>query len=46
MHEEIKAKTRGKNIDQESYLNIVNDLNISNESKGKLKKLTPLIILE
>ena len=40
-YEEIKAKTRGKNIDQESYLNIVNDLNISNESKGKLKKLTP-----
>mgnify|MGYP005637848541 FL=1 len=41
-YEEIKAKTRGKNIDQDSYLTIVNDLKISNESKRKLKKLTPL----
>ena len=41
-YEEIKAKTRGQNIDQESYLKIVSDLNITNESKEKLKKLTPL----
>jgi len=41
-YEEIKAKTRGQNIDQESYLKIVSDLNITDESKEKLKKLTPL----
>ena len=41
-YEEIKAKTRGQSIDQESYLKIVSDLNITNESKEKLKKLTPL----
>ena len=41
-YEEIKAKTRGQNIDQESYLKIVSDLNITNKSKEKLKKLTPL----
>ena len=41
-YEEIKAKTRGQTIDQDSYLNIVNDLNITNESKAKLRKLTPL----
>ena len=38
----VKAKTRGQNIDQESYLKIVSDLNITDESKEKLKKLTPL----
>ena len=41
-YEEIKAKTRGRNIDKNSYLNIINNLNISNESREKLKKLTPL----
>jgi len=41
-YEEIKAKTRGQNIDQESYLKIVSDLNITDKSKEKLKKLTPL----
>jgi adenylosuccinate lyase len=41
-YEEIKAKTRGQNIDKNSYLNIINNLNISNESREKLKKLTPL----
>ena len=41
-YEEIKAKTRGQSIDQESYLKIVSDLNITDESKEKLKKLTPL----
>jgi len=40
-YEEIKAKTRGQSIDQESYLKIVSDLNITDESKEKLKKLTP-----
>ena len=41
-YEEIKTKTRGQNIDKDSYHKIINDLNISNESKKKLKKLTPL----
>ncbi len=41
-YEEIKAKTRGQSIDQESYFKIVSDLNITDESKEKLKKLTPL----
>ena len=41
-YEEIKAKTRGQSIDQESYLKIVSDLNITDESKEKLKKLSPL----
>ena len=41
-YEEIKARTRGQSINQESYLKIVNDLNITDESKEKLKKLTPL----
>ena len=41
-YEEIKTKTRGQSIDKDSYLKIVNDLKISNKSKEKLKKLTPL----
>ena len=41
-YEEIKTKTRGQNLDKDSYLKIINDLNISTESKQKLKKLTPL----
>jgi len=40
-YEEIKTKTRGQNINQDSYLKIVNDLKISDKSKDKLKKLTP-----
>tara|TARA_Y100000741_G_C18130111_1_gene508773 strand:- start:103 stop:858 length:756 start_codon:yes stop_codon:yes gene_type:complete len=41
-YEEIKAKTRGHSIDKNSYLDIVNGLNISEKSKNKLLKLTPL----
>ena len=41
-YEEIKAKTRGHSIDKNSYLDIVNGLNISEKSKNKLIKLTPL----
>ena len=41
-YEEIKAKTRGQSIDKNSYLSIVNGLNISDKSKNKLIKLTPL----
>ena len=41
-YEEIKAKTRGQSIDKNTYLSIVNDLNVSDKSKDKLIKLTPL----
>ena len=41
-YEDIKAKTRGHSIDKNSYLDIVNGLNISEKSKNKLIKLTPL----
>ena len=44
-YEEIKNKTRGQSLDKDSYLKIINDLNISTESKQKLKKLTPLTYL-
>ena len=40
-YEEIKNKTRGHNIDKDSYLKIVNELKISSKSKDQLKKLTP-----
>ncbi len=41
-YEEIKEITRGKNLDKESYLNIVNKLKIGASSKEKLMNLTPL----
>ena len=41
-YEEIKAKTRGQSIDKNSYLSIVKSLDISDKSKEKLTKLTPL----
>ena len=41
-YEEIKSKTRGQSMNKDSYIEIVNDLSISNKSKEKLKKLTPL----
>jgi adenylosuccinate lyase len=41
-YEEIKSKTRGHSMNKDSYIEIVNDLSISNKSKEKLKKLTPL----
>jgi adenylosuccinate lyase len=41
-YEEIKTKTRGQNIDKDSYLKIVDGLKITAKSKDKLKKLTPL----
>ena len=40
-YEEIKRITRGQNLNEDSYLDIVNSLKISKESKSKLKKLTP-----
>jgi len=41
-YEEIKTKTRGQNINKDSYLKIVDGLKITAKSKDKLKKLTPL----
>ena len=41
-YEEIKTKTRGQSMDKDSYFKIIDELNIRNESKQKLKKLTPL----
>ena len=40
-YEEIKRITRGQNLNEDSYLDIVNSLKISEKSKSKLKKLTP-----
>ena len=41
-YEEIKTLTRGQSLNKNSYIKIVEDLQISNASKEKLKKLTPL----
>jgi len=41
-YEEIKTLTRGQSLNKNSYIKIVEDLDISNTSKEKLKKLTPL----
>ena len=41
-YEKIKALTRGQNLNKKSYIKIVEGLQISNKSKEKLKKLTPL----
>ena len=40
-YEEIKNLTRGQNLDEHSYLEIVDSLKISKTSKNKLRKLTP-----
>ena len=40
-YEEIKNLTRGKNLDEHSYLEIVDSLKISKTSKNKLRELTP-----
>jgi adenylosuccinate lyase len=41
-YELIKDKTRGLSLDKESYLDLVEDLEISDAAKMKLKLLTPL----
>ncbi len=41
-YEEIKTKTRGQTLTKESYFELIENLNISNKSKHKLRKLTPL----
>ena len=40
-YEIIKLKTRGVNLDQNSYAELVENLEISEAAKDKLKKLTP-----
>ena len=44
-YEEIKVLTRGQNINKDSYHELVENLQISNDSKDKLRKLTPLTYL-
>ena len=44
-YEEIKSLTRGQNINKDSYHELVENLRISNDSKDKLRKLTPLTYL-
>ena len=44
-YEEIKSLTRGQNINKDSYHELVENLQISNDSKDKLRKLTPLTYL-
>jgi len=41
-YEDIKTLTRGQSLNKNSYIKIVDGLQISNASKEKLKKLTPL----
>ena len=41
-YEEVKTLTRGQSLNKNSYITIVESLQISNASKEKLKKLTPL----
>ena len=44
-YEEIKSLTRGQNINKDSYHKLVENLQISDDSKDKLRKLTPLTYL-
>ena len=44
-YEEIKSLTRGQNINKDSYHELIDNLQISNDSKDKLRKLTPLTYL-
>ena len=41
-YEQLKNISRGKKLTEIDYLNFINDLDISNKSKDKLLKLTPL----
>ena len=41
-YELIKTKTRGLNLNKESYLDLVDSLEISSKAKNKLKLLTPM----
>lgn len=40
-YERIKSLTRGQTLDQESYLQILNQLPLSNTARAKLAQLTP-----
>ena len=41
-YEQLKNISRGKKLTEGDYLNFINSLDISNKSKDKLLKLTPL----
>jgi len=41
-YEQLKNISRGKKLTESDYLNFINSLDISNKSKDKLLKLTPL----
>ena len=40
-YEIIKSKTRGVSLDKKSYAELIENLDISEAAKDKLKKLTP-----
>ena len=40
-YEQLKSLSRGNKLDKNSYIKIINSLDISAESKNKLLKLTP-----
>ena len=41
-YEQLKNLSRGNKLDKNSYMRFVKNLDISNSSKSKLLKLTPL----
>jgi adenylosuccinate lyase len=44
-YEQLKNLSRGSKLDQESYVNFINSLKISNKSKNKLLNLKPSLYI-
>jgi adenylosuccinate lyase len=44
-YEQLKNLSRGSKLDQESYINFINSLKISNISKNKLLNLKPSLYI-
>ena len=44
-YEQLKILSRGSKLDQESYINFINSLKISNDSKNKLLNLKPSLYI-
>ena len=44
-YEQLKNLSRGSKLDQESYINFINSLEISNDSKNKLLNLKPSLYI-
>jgi len=44
-YEQLKNLSRGSKLDQESYINFINSLKISNDSKNKLLNLKPSLYI-